>query len=101
MPDAHARTEITLSDAERAKLTSVARSRSLSSALAPRARVVLPCEGQGKASIDVAGRLGMHRATVMKWRKRCARDRIAGLYDELRRAARWGIFPTRRAPLNG
>ena len=84
MPNAHTRTEIALSDAERAELTSMARSRSLPAVLALRARIVLACEGEGNASIEVAARLGIHRATVMKWRNRYARDRIAGLYDELR-----------------
>ena len=84
MPNAHIRTEITLSEVERAGLSSMARSRSLPAALALRARIVLACEGEGNASTDVAARLGINRSTVNKWRSRYARDRIAGLYDELR-----------------
>jgi putative transposase len=45
---------------------------------------VLACEGQDKASSEVAQALGINRGTVMKWRSRYARHRIAGLYDELR-----------------
>jgi putative transposase len=85
MPNAHTRTSnIDLTDAERTELVSMARSRSLPAALALRARIVLACEGQGKASTDVAKSLGLDRNTVNKWRGRYARDRISGLYDELR-----------------
>ena len=84
MPNAHTRTEIALSEAERSELTSMARSRSLPAALALRARIVLACEGLGNASTDVAERLGINRGTVTKWRNRYARDRISGLYDEVR-----------------
>ena len=85
MPNAHTRTSnIELTDAERAELVSMARSRSLPAALALRARIVLECAGTGKASTDVAKSLGLDRNTVNKWRGRYARDRISGLYDELR-----------------
>lgn len=84
MPNAHIRTQITLTEAERAELTSMVRARSLSAALALRARIVLACEGADKASTDVAHSLGINRSTVAKWRGRYALHRIAGLYDELR-----------------
>lgn len=85
MPNAHTRTSnIELTDTERAELVSMARSRSLPAALALRARIVLACEGPGKASTDVATALGIDRNTVSKWRTRYARDRLSGLYDELR-----------------
>jgi putative transposase len=84
MPNAHTRTEIALTDDERAELTSMARSRSLPAALALRARIVLACEGPGKACTDVAQALGINRGTVTRWRLRYARERITGLYDELR-----------------
>lgn len=85
MPNAHTRTSnIELTDVERTELVSMARSRSLPAALALRARIVLACEGLGKASTEVAKTLGIDRNTVNKWRARYARDRIAGLYDELR-----------------
>lgn len=85
MPNAHTRTSnIELTDIERAELVSMARSRSLPAALALRARIVLACEGADKASTDVAKSLAIDRNTVSKWRSRYARDRIAGLYDELR-----------------
>jgi putative transposase len=85
MPNAHTRTSnIELTEIERAELVSMARSRSLPAALAQRARIVLSCEGPGKASTEVAKTLGLDRNTVNKWRARYARDRISGLYDELR-----------------
>jgi putative transposase len=85
MPNAHTRTSnIELTDGERAELVSMARSRSLPAALALRARIVLACEGHDKASTEVAKTLGLDRNTVSKWRARYARDRISGLYDELR-----------------
>lgn len=85
MPTAYTRTaNVTLSEAERAELASVARSRSLPAALALRARIVLACEGDGKASTEVAQALGVNRTTVAKWRARYVRHRISGLYDELR-----------------
>lgn len=85
MPNAHTRTSnIELTESERAELVSMARSRSLPAALALRARIVLACEGPGKASTEIARTLGIDRNTVNKWRARYARDRISGLYDELR-----------------
>ena len=85
MPNAYTRTSnIELTDVERTELVSMARSRSLPAALALRARIVLACEGLGKACTEVAMTLGIDRNTVNKWRARYARDRISGLYDELR-----------------
>ena len=85
MPNAHTRTSnVELSDSERAELVSMARSRSLPAALALRARIVLACVGPDKASTEIAKTLGIDRTTVNKWRVRYARDRISGLYDELR-----------------
>jgi putative transposase len=85
MANAYTRTSnIELTGMERAELVSMARSRSLPAALALRARIVLACEGRDKASTEVAKALGIDRNTVNKWRARYARDRISGLYDELR-----------------
>jgi putative transposase len=85
MPNAYTRTAIVrLSEVERAELASMARSRSLPAALALRARIVLACEGDDKASTAVAQALGINLTTVAKWRARYVRHRISGLYDELR-----------------
>lgn len=83
MPNAYTRTRITLTETERAALTSMARSRSLPAALALRERIVLACEGD-RVSTDVAAQLGINRGAVTRWRGRYAHLRIAGLYDELR-----------------
>lgn len=83
MPNAYTRTRITLTETERAALTSMARSRSFPAALALRARIVLACEGD-RVSTDVAAQLGINRGAVTRWRGRYAHLRIAGLYDELR-----------------
>lgn len=85
MPNAYTRTTtIKLSEAERAELMSMARSRSLPAALTVRARIVLECDGDNIASKAVAHKLGLSRDTVTKWRSRYVRHRISGLYDELR-----------------
>ena len=73
-----------LSELERAELVSMARSRSLPSALAMRARIVLTCEQAIKPVVSIARELGINRSTVALWRDRYVRHRIAGLYDELR-----------------
>lgn len=75
---------IELTETERAELLAMARSRSLPAALTLRARIVLECVGPGTASSDVAKRMGLNRNTVNKWRGRYARQRITGLYDQLR-----------------
>lgn len=75
---------IELTETERAELLAMARSRSLPAALTLRARIVLECDGPDKASSNVAKRMGLNRNTVNKWRGRYARQRISGLYDQLR-----------------
>jgi putative transposase len=44
----------------------------------------LACEGPDKASTAIATSFDIGRNTVNQWRGRYARDRIAGLHDELR-----------------
>lgn len=64
MPNAYTRTSaFTLTEMERAELTSMARSRSLPAALALRARIVLACEGSDIASTEVAKAMGLDRNT--------------------------------------
>jgi putative transposase len=62
----------------------MARSRSLPAALAMRARIILACEGGTKPVVSIARQLGISRGTVALWRDRYRRERISGLYDELR-----------------
>lgn len=77
------RIKLVLSEAEEQQLASFARSRSISTALSQRARIVLACAA-GDSAKQVARRLTLNRATVSKWRSRFARHRLSGLYDELR-----------------
>jgi putative transposase len=72
-----------LSEAEQAQLSSFARSRSMPAALSLRARIVLAC-ATGQSNRAVAQRVDCNHTTVGKWRQRYLKDRIAGLYDELR-----------------
>jgi len=75
--------ELVLSEAEQAQLSSIARSRSMPAALSVRARIVLGCAG-GQTNKAVAQRFELTQATVGKWRRRFLKDRIRGLYDEIR-----------------
>jgi len=74
------KSELVLSDAERDELQRYERGRTVSQALAVRARLVLRCAG-GKTNIEVAAELGLTRETVGKWRTRFIRRRVAGLFD--------------------
>jgi transposase len=77
---------LVLTEEERAELSGLASRRSTAQALALRARIVLACAagGQNKA---VAGRLGLDRQTVGKWRQRFLEQRVSGLWDEPRSGA--------------
>jgi putative transposase len=77
------KSELCLSEAEEAQLSSIARSRSISAALAQRARIVLAC-ASAESNSAVARRFELTNATVGKWRACFVKHRIAGLYDELR-----------------
>ncbi len=64
-------------------LTGWSRRRKTAQALASRSRIVLRC-AEGGTIGEVAGDLGMSRATVSKWRSRFLADRLDGLSDEPR-----------------
>jgi transposase len=74
---------IEVSEEERAQLESWARRRSSAQALAQRSRVVL-LAAEGLNNSEIAGRLGVHRPMVRKWRSRFAEYRLDGLIDEPR-----------------
>src|SRR6266536_2425325 len=75
--------QITLTDDERQTLERWARRRRSSQALALRCRIVLAC-AQGLSNVAVGEHLGVHAATVAKWRRRFAARRLEGLGDEPR-----------------
>ncbi len=54
--------------------------------LAQHARIILAC-AEGHDNKAVAKRLPMSQTTVCRWRARCVRERLDGLYDEPRPGA--------------
>ena len=77
------KTELVLSDDERETLERWARRPKSAPALALRCRIVLEC-ASGDSDSEVAGRIGVTRATVGKWRRRFITNRLEGLHDEPR-----------------
>ena len=75
--------QLTISDAERAQLSGIARSRSMPAALVLRAKIVLACESEASNQAVAAG-LDLNPHTVSKWRNRFVAERLQGLYDEVR-----------------
>jgi transposase len=77
---------LNLTAEEKEKLTTLARRRKSSQAMAMRARIVLRCAG-GISNGEVAEELGITAATVCKWRERFRVQRLEGLLDEPRPGA--------------
>ena len=77
---------VELSEDERETLQRWARRHSSAQALALRCRIVLAV-AEGGTNTEIAGRLGINRATVAKWRHRFVAYRLEGLGDAPRPGA--------------
>ncbi|MGX1545486.1 IS630 family transposase [Streptomyces adustus] len=77
------KSELVLSDDERAQLTRWARRAKTAQFLALRARIVLRC-AEGGTNKQVAGELGVREQSVSRWRARFVERRLDGLVDEPR-----------------
>ena len=78
--------ELQLSTEERLALERLINRRKSAQAIALRARIVL-CSAKGLTNAEVATELGVHQATVGKWRRRFIERRLDGLFDEQRPGA--------------
>jgi transposase len=74
---------IVLSAAEREQLESWSRRTTTAQGLAQRSKIVL-LVADGLRTGEIAARLGVHRNTVAKWRRRFEAERLDGLVDEPR-----------------
>jgi transposase len=77
------RKPLEITAAEREKLRMIALRPKSAQAMAMRARIALGC-GQGVSNTEIAKKLGITGATVVKWRERFRKSRLDGLLDEPR-----------------
>ncbi|MFH1312138.1 MAG: IS630 family transposase [Candidatus Eisenbacteria bacterium] len=83
MPRGPGAVAIELSEEVRAEIEAMTRSRTLPNPLVRRAQVVL-LAAEGKPNGQIGEMTGLSRATVIKWRRRYAKQGLVGLYDEPR-----------------
>ncbi len=70
--------ELVLTGDELAELEGLVRRGSTPQAVAVRVRIVLAC-AEGKGTGEIADELGVVRHTVVRWRRRFAKERVSGL----------------------
>lgn len=75
--------QLTVSEAERAELESLARSRALPAGLVRRAKMIL-LSADGVSNTAIAQRFATSMALVSLWRRRYREQGVAGLYGEVR-----------------
>ena len=81
MPTPHA-TPVSLSDDQRRALLGLVRAHSTPQALALRARIILRAGDPDRpTNLHIAGELACDNDTVGRWRRRFARQGLAGLQD--------------------
>ena len=83
MPRGPSAVAIQLSEEARAEIEAMTRSRTLPNPLVRRAQMVL-LAADGKPNGQIGEMTGLSRATVIKWRRRYAKQGLVGLYDEPR-----------------
>ena len=79
--------EINLSADERETLERWSRRHSSSQALAMRCKIILGCANPERTRSEIAAEVGCNPATVTKWRRRFATDRLDGWMDAPRPGA--------------
>ena len=86
MPRGRRKTDVVLTDEQREELLLWTRRPTTAQALALRARIILAC-AEGGDDIQIGKRVGAHRTTVGKWRRRYLSMGTDGLLDEPRPGA--------------
>lgn len=81
MPRGRPMPVVELTSQIREQLQAISRSRTISQAMAQRARIIL-LAADGLSNGNIAQQLHLTRQTVGKWRKRFLRQSLLGLYDE-------------------
>jgi putative transposase len=82
VPTGPRKAELSLTRNERAQLTSFSRSRTLSSSLVIRAKLILAC-ATGATNTEVAQKYGVSLQMVGRWRSRFVEQRVNGLFGDL------------------
>lgn len=86
MPRGRPKSHPKLNDHERSELERLVRRQKTSQRLALRAKIVL-ASAEGGTDAEIAEKVGAHRETVGRWRRRFLAKRLDGLYDEPRPGA--------------